>query len=113
MVLSQWTCNTWCVSSLLSPCPQASPPSRQVLSHLIYFFKNGDDEIQIKTVKGLGEYHNFQWFCHSLSGYGDHNNTRTRSMKIMFGASRDMYRYLPVTEKLREHAADNASQRFM
>ena len=25
-----------------------------VYSHLIYFFKNGDEEIQIKTVKGLG-----------------------------------------------------------
>lgn len=28
--------------------------SRQVLQHLVYFFKQGDDEVQIKTVKGLG-----------------------------------------------------------
>ncbi len=27
----------------------------RVYSHLIYFFKNGDEEIQIKTVKGLGK----------------------------------------------------------
>ena len=33
---------------------QSLPLSSRVYSNLIYFFNHGDEDIQIKTVKGLG-----------------------------------------------------------
>ena len=34
--------------------PQANPISKQVYSHLMYFFRHSDEEVQLKTATGLG-----------------------------------------------------------